>query len=107
MKSKNKFFVIIENCGKRDFEPYDILPYLSNQWSRLSPKGKQEAKADLKKWVDGALMYQYWSRCEYEILLSCWPPSDKEDPKKVDIYWQAKPNLDIITRLFSENEGIA
>lgn len=107
MKEKNKFYVIIENVNTREFEPYDILPYLSRTWDNLKPKQKEEAKKDIKKWVDSKLMYQYWSRCEYEFQLLSWPEGKNDKPVKVDIYWQAKPNLDLITRLFKENEGIS
>lgn len=102
---KNKFYVIIGDFNHNSFTHYDILPYLSNSWKKLSKK-KREEITDLKEWVKDRLRYQYWSRTEYEILLLSWPPIDNEDPRKIDIFWQCEPNLDIITKLFKENEKI-
>lgn len=86
--------------------PYDILPYLSQEWNKLKPSKKKEAAQNLQSWVDGELKYQYWGRCEYEMLVLPWPPGHKDSPKKVDVYGQCFPNLKLITRLFAENEGI-
>ena len=43
------------------------------------------------------LMYSYWSRCEYEVIISDWPPvkpecSQKSCAIKVDIYDQVMLN---------------
>ena len=45
-------------------------------------------------------MYQWWSRCEYEIIISDWPPSGKEE--KWDVYKQIEMNLDLITRVLEK-----
>lgn len=103
---KNKFYVILEEGCTGEFGYYDILPYLSQEWNELKPKKKEEAKKDLQEWVDKTLKYRFWSRCQYEVLLLPWPSSDRDRAKKVDVYWQASPNLELITRLFSENEKI-
>ena len=42
-------------------------------------------------------MYQFWSRCEYEIILQDWPGQTKQE--KVDVYWQIKNNLDLVTEV--------
>lgn len=42
-------------------------------------------------------MYQWWSRCEYEIILTDWPNQKKFE--KWDVHEQVKMNIDIITEL--------
>ena len=132
-----EFNVLIENNGK--FEPYNIMRYLKNSWERFierrnevskDPEWDDDFKNDsywtypetfeqIKKWIDRELKYQYWARCEYEIILSSWPSYDlDEDTKKykkgtvvipdgkgrkIDIYEQCKMNLDIITQIFLED----
>lgn len=86
--------------------PYDILPYLSREWKDLKPSFKKEAKADIQEWVRKRLQYQFWSRCQYEMLVLPWPTGPKDAPKKVDVYGQCIPNLGLITRLFKENERL-
>ena len=46
----------------------------------------------------------YWARCEYEVIISQWPPTDKS--YKLDIWQQIEANLDLITELLMrEYEG--
>ena len=96
---KNEFYVI-----GSDFKPYNILPYLSQEWSSLSPTRQKEALKDLSGWVDRELKHRFWSRCEYELILLNWPSENVK--KKIDIYQQALPNLSLIIKLFRENEKI-
>lgn len=46
--------------------------------------------------IKGILMHEYWARCQYEHLVTAWPPA--KDPKmhKVDIWDQLEPNLECI-----------
>lgn len=39
-------------------------------------------------------MYYFWSKCEWEIILSDFPPSDRFKKKKVDVYEQVMLNWD-------------
>jgi hypothetical protein len=75
------------------------MPYLLNIYSRNQEKPKtfEEIKNFILHWSK----YQFWARCEYEIILKDWPTGEKE--KKIDIYWQIKNNIDIITKIFIEN----
>lgn len=50
---------------------------------------------EIKKEIDICLMSRYWSRCEYEVVVSNWAGKDFE--QKIDVYWQLQPNLDRIT----------
>ena len=44
------------------------------------------------------IMWQEWSRCEYEILVGNLHNRDVDSFTKVDCYAQALPNIDVITR---------
>lgn len=46
-------------------------------------------------------MYQWWSRCEYEIILVDWPCQKKSE--KWDVYKQVMMNIDIITEILMKN----
>ena len=122
---EREFNVIIENNGK--FEPYNIMRYLKNAWERFIEYSREinhsehdesdywkypESFEEIRNWVDREIKYQYWSRCEYEIILSPWPSRENDngetiirdgEGKKIDIYWQCKMNLDIITTIFIED----
>lgn len=93
-----KFNVIVEDINRREFESYDIIPYLVKCYkvSKEKPKTLEE----FKKFIKSESMYQWWSRCEYEIILKSWPTGKVE--KKVDVHWQVMMNLDIIAEIVME-----
>lgn len=92
-----KFNVIVEDHGR--FVPYDIMEYLLDRWKEtyIKPYSFKEIREFIKK----EAMYQWWARCQYEIIISDWPPSGKEE--KWDVYKQIKMNLDNIVILFMGN----
>lgn len=101
------------NRGKVDY--FDILPYLIRCW-RDEEKRKikfwdgqgidrmPSTFDEIKNFINKESKYQFWSRCEYEVLISSWPSSDKQE--KIDVYDQIKNNLDIITKIFIEELNI-
>lgn len=103
MKKKHKpFYTIIYDINKREFEPYDVMPYLINEYKNKKKKKKHPTTFDeFKKFIEGASMYMYWARCEYEIILTSWPNEDKS--KKIDIHQQIMMNIDIVTNVLMEN----
>lgn len=95
-----QFNVIYYNLNTKKFEPYDIIPYLAEKYKKAKPKPK--TLLEFKEFIRGESMYQWWARCEYEIILSSWPPSKKEDSYKMDIHEQVMMNLDVIAALLME-----
>ena len=52
----------------------------------------------VEKQLDRLCMYYFWSKCEYEVIVSAWPPREGSD-RKIDIYTQLKENWDIFKEL--------
>ena len=52
----------------------------------------------LEERLDKMCMYYFWAKCEYEVIVSAWPPRDRSD-RKIDIYTQLKENWDIFKDL--------
>lgn len=92
----NKFNVIIYDFNSRKMVPYDIIPYLVRCYDESNDK--PSTFEELKDFIIKESKYQWWSRCEYEIILSDWP-NDK-DREKWDVYKQITMNIDIITQIF-------
>lgn len=121
---EKKFNVIIHDVNSKEFKPYNIIPYLLRCYKES--KCKPKTFDDFKEFITKNSMYQWWSRCEYEIILGPWPyissPSERYDKKgeddieawkehwkkhlneceKIDIHYQVMMNLDVITKLFIE-----
>ena len=100
MKSFN---VIIYDPNLREFDKYDIMPYLIRTYNEKKEKKETlpETFDEFKNFVKNESQYQFWARCEYEILLIDWPC--QKNHEKWDVYKQIMMNLDIVTKVFMEN----
>ena len=102
------FNVINYNCNAQKFELYDVIPYLVRTYKDLKKsKSKQKYNPlpvtfdEFKKFIKDESLYQWWSRCEYEIVLVDWPCQKHEE--KWDVYDQIMMNLDTITEIVMES----
>lgn len=99
-----QFNVINYNCNAKQFERYDVIPHLVDEYNSLK-KDKVRRKykplpvtfEEFKKFVKDESHYQWWGRCEYEIILVDWPCQCHEE--KWDVHQQVMMNLDHITEL--------
>jgi len=94
--TKMKWNVFRYNINKKEIEQFDIFCHVrfkENVENLLKEHNDKEKFAEeLKK----ELRYYYWCKCEYEIILSSWPPSkDREEEVKVDIFDQVMLNFSI------------
>lgn len=72
------YYVYVENINKRKIEKYNVLndgiiEELLKRVDKFSDK-KQFAEV-----LEQILMYHYWSRSEWEIILTDWPPHMKTE----------------------------
>lgn len=110
-KKHTPFNCIIFDINRKEFEPYDVMPYFLREWDEIKKtkkkysedkyRGKPANMAELKEWLASKSQYMFWSRCEYEIIVAGWPCTDVT--RKIDIHDQIKMNLDLIVRIFAEN----
>ena len=45
-------------------------------------------------------MYYFWSKCEYEVIVTGWP--DTKTERKIDIYQQIAANWEIFKNIVFE-----
>ena len=124
MKKEKKAFNVLTGDFNRDhIEHYDVLPYLRNcyQERKKKAKGKRiqkimsenpdmrkyyavpETRDELKKFIEGESQYQYWSRCEYEMIVHGWPVSKND--YKIDVHEQVMMNIDTVTDILWKEIG--
>lgn len=104
------FNVIVFNFNKNDIEPYDVIPYFIEEYKERVKDNKRwhdskgfivpKTRKELKAFIESKSQYQFWARCEYEIIIGDWPPSGFE--KKIDVHQQIMMNIDTITDILSE-----
>jgi hypothetical protein len=72
MKNNLAYYVYIENINKRKIEKYNVLNagIVKEIKERTKDVTEKELSAEVVKHI---LMYHYWSRCEWEIIVTDWP----------------------------------
>ena len=84
-----KFNVLIWDFNSDCLKPYDILPYFRTECSKC------KSIEELKNLIIQKSRYQFWSRCEYEMIIHGWPVHKNE--YKLDVHEQIMMNIDVIT----------
>lgn len=116
MKKKiEPYYVLSWDFNHKNVEYYNIMTYLVDVFEEerqrkfrvFHPNGEPKTFEEFKEFILHSCRYQFWSRCEYEIVVSGFPPQDKD--VKIDIYDQIEHNIDVITKHFMSqicNDGI-
>ena len=89
-----KFYALIHHYNEDKVTPYNVI---SDELIERVRKNKRKSYEEIREEVKGYLMARYWSRCEYEFVVSQWTGKDFE--QKIDIWYQLEPNLDLITKM--------
>ena len=93
--------VYVYNFNKRCIETRNILGNGSVIIRDVLEKAKSEYKENVpnydkfKEEVRKIVMYYYWAKCEWEVIISAWPPNENAKEEKVDVYSQVMLNFDI------------
>ncbi len=91
-----KWNVYVDSINRRRIEIYNIFDHAS--FKKGCDKAWIECKNNFEKFekdVYAELMYYFWSKCEWEIILSDFPESKKFKKEKVDVFSQVRLNWDI------------
>lgn len=97
-KIKN-FYVLNWDFNRNRLEKYDVIPYLVDCYKNTK-KNRPTNDKEFEEFVIRNSSYQWWSRCEYEIIISDWP--NNKNSIKYDIHKQILMNLDIVTNILMD-----
>lgn len=101
-----RFNVLEYNFNTRQISFFNVLPYFEDCWEEgRFEKDKVQNKEELKKWIERASSYQYWSRCQYEFLMAPWPYNEAtltSELRKIDVHQQIMININLITDILSK-----
>ena len=56
---------------------------------------KVQSKEDFAKQLKSEVMYYFWSKCEWEVLITSLHTRNEKDTVKVDVCWQIMNNWDV------------
>ena len=98
MKRNIKPYKVISwDFNSDNIEYYDIMPFLIDSYKKIK-KNKPKTFDEIKEFIINESRYRFWSRCEYEVIITGWPKQKRE--VKIDIFNQIMENIDVITAHF-------
>lgn len=109
-----KFNVLNWDFNTDSLEYYDILPYLRDRYKIFVENSKKYKDSkywkvpktinEFKEFIENQSRYQFWARCEYEMICHGWPV--QKNSYKLDVHEQIMMNIDIIVEiLWNEFNG--
>ena len=101
-----EFYVINEDFNTREIEMFnifrnwlvseDVFKYCKKHLRNKKKYTFEQLQEDIRRTIH----WQEWSRCEYEVVVGSLFMKDYEkELKKIDCYWQAEPNMRLITEM--------
>ena len=88
--------VIVEDFNGRKITTYDIFNH--GRFAEDVRKSYKKYRNDHDSFCENvrkSLAYYFWSKCEWEVIVSAWPLSDRISDKKLDVYEQVMMNWDV------------
>ena len=72
-----EWFVYYQNINAKEIQKFNIFNHASfrNGVAQLN----QNDRSEFEKELNSLLMYCFWSKSEYEVVITSWPPSIKID----------------------------
>ena len=89
-----KWYVLKYDPNLNQIINYNVMIGLAEILHKKIKKKEVYDKNSLKEFLKREFMYRYWSKCEYEILVSGL--LNKSEKEKIDIWRQLEMNLDNI-----------
>ena len=90
-----EWYVIYHNFNKNKIEKYNIFDHYSfAKACKENAKKNSKDKAAFAEELLSSLMYYFWSKCEWEVIVSAWPPKEDSE-KKIDVHDQVMLNWNL------------
>ena len=95
--------VYISDFNGRKMDVHNIFEHSGVEEDLRKIAKKFTGKEDFAREVRRSLMYWYWSKCEWEIILSHWPPLRGAREEKIDVWDQVNLNWQVFIDYLWEN----
>lgn len=100
--------VYVGNFNTGKIETHNVFDHF-RVWQDLckaARKYKDSERPLFEEEVRKTMMYYYWSKCEWEVIIDHWPHSDRRKDLKVDVYDQVRLNWGIFCDYLWENRAV-
>lgn len=95
-----EFNILYFDFNKTHPEPYNVLPFFRREYQDCRKKDKPVTKEQWTEFVKRKGQWRFWGDCNYEMIVSKWPPT--EDKVKVSVWEQIEPNIDLIVDILMD-----
>lgn len=88
--------VIYEDFNERKITDFDIFEHY--RFAEDVKKAYKKYHNDYDSFCENvrkSLAYWFWSKTEWEVIVSAWPPWNSVPERKVDVYEQVMLNWDV------------
>lgn len=102
---KLEYYVLNGDFNTSTIKPYNVLGEWVVTFVRKN-KDKFNNHDELKDLLKHEFMYYYWCKSEYEISVGGLFDKYPDDFKKIDVWSQIEPNLDLITSYIEKEMDI-
>lgn len=94
--------VYVGNFNSKTIEVHNVFDHLrfvrdlTKELKKIekSDASEEKKKDDFAEAMRKELMYYYWSKCEWEVIVSHWPHGKDDRDEKIDVYDQVCLNWD-------------
>ena len=85
--------VLVGNFNSKQIETHNVFNH-GGFMDDLKKAARKFAKDrdGFEKEVRSSLMYHYWCKAEWEVIIQHWPPSERLRDRKVDVFEQVALN---------------
>lgn len=99
-----KWIVYYHNINRDKVETFNIFEHGSFRKYVKEAIKKYKDKDEFAEQLRKELMYYYWSKAEWEIILSPWVGGRNTQPIKIDVYDQVINNWDVFVEYVWNNK---
>ena len=95
-KADMKWFVFVESVNRKEIYEMNVFDHGGFTADLEKFLKKRPTREELSEELRHITMYYFWSKCEWEVLLTSWVHGGRDDApeRKIDVYDQLKMNWD-------------
>lgn len=91
--------VYVGDFNGRNIKVYNIFNHsgFAEDVKKIYKKYKDDFEV-FSEAIRRSLSYYFWSKCEWEVIVSHWPPREDFRDEKIDVYSQVMLNWDVFIK---------
>ena len=92
MENHPQWMVLYHNRNAKKIEPHNVLRHGGIREDIVKATKKCKTKEEFADKLRSSLMYYYWSKCEWEIIVGPWCGGRDTKEIKIDVFDQVMYN---------------